>query len=70
MKKNGKASSISETIGAGGEDATSNSDNNELVLISFGGMALSMGGIIPFEFLNFLILKISRPGVPPKVCLI
>jgi hypothetical protein len=32
FKKRGKASSISETIGAGGEDATSNSDNNELEL--------------------------------------
>ena len=32
FKKHGKASSISETIGAGGEDATSNSDNNELEL--------------------------------------
>jgi hypothetical protein len=32
FKKRGKASSISETIGAGGEDATSNSDNNELQL--------------------------------------
>ena len=32
FKKRGKASSISETIGTGGEDATSNSDNNELEL--------------------------------------
>ncbi len=29
-------------------------DNNELVILSFGGSALSMGGILPFEFLNFL----------------
>jgi hypothetical protein len=32
FKKRGKASIIDETIGAGGEDATSNSDNNELEL--------------------------------------
>jgi len=31
-KKTGKASQVTETIGAGGEDATSVSDNNELKL--------------------------------------
>ena len=32
LKRRGKASIMDETIGAGGEDATSNSDNNELEL--------------------------------------
>jgi hypothetical protein len=31
-KKTGKASQVTETIGAGGEDVTSNSDNKELDL--------------------------------------
>ena len=29
-------------------------NNSENLIICFGGMALKMGGILPFEFLNFL----------------
>ena len=29
-------------------------NNSENLIICFGGMALAMGGILPFEFLNYL----------------
>lgn len=29
-------------------------NNSENLIICFGGMALKMGGILPFEFLNYL----------------
>jgi hypothetical protein len=29
-------------------------NSNENLIICFGGMALQFGGIIPFEFLNYL----------------
>jgi len=29
-------------------------NNNKKIIICFGGMALKMGGILPFEFLNYL----------------
>lgn len=28
--------------------------NSENLIVCFGGMALQMGGILPFEFLNYL----------------
>ena len=32
---------------------TPENNNNENLIICFGGMALSMGGILPFEFFKF-----------------
>ena len=29
-------------------------NGNKSVIITFGGMALKFGGILPFEFLNYL----------------
>ena len=29
-------------------------NNNNKLIVCFGGLALEMGGILPFEFLNYL----------------